>query len=255
LRSDALLTGKLFDPFERPMTPTYAVKGGIRYRYYISRRTAEPGEGGNAATVRVPAPDVEMTVLDALIGAGLPIGSTRSFVTSGRGDARDDGALRDDGARDLLERVSIRPDEIEIRLSEGATETIRRGAIVVPWSKPPTRVQRDIIGPPEGQREDPRAMSSDTRSRLLASIAVARRWLDDLVTGRAADIEALAARERRSGRSATMQLSLAFLAPNLVKAIVDSQMPRGVGLTRMMDLPVVWSEQKRYCASRNGGSL
>jgi site-specific DNA recombinase len=98
-------------------------------------------------------------------------------------------------------------------------------------------------------------MSSDTRSRLLASIAAARRWLDDLVTGRAADIEALAARERRSARSVTMQLSLAFLAPNLVKAIVDSRMPRGAGVTRMMDLPVLWSEQERYWACGNGGSL
>jgi site-specific DNA recombinase len=254
LQSDALLTGKLFDQFERPMTPSYAIKGGVRYRYYISRRTAEPGEGATAPTVRLPAPDLEMTMLDALMAAGLRIGSTSSFATRGLRDERNDGALQVDEAQDLLERVSIRPHEIEIRLSAGATETIGRGTIVIPWSKPPTRVQRDIIAPPEGHWEDQRVMSSDTRSRLLASIAAARRWLDDLVTGRAADIEALAARERRSARSVTMQLSLAFLAPDLVKAVVDSRMPRGVGLTRIMDLPNLWSEQERCRASRNGGS-
>jgi site-specific DNA recombinase len=245
LRSDALLTGKLFDQFGRPMTPSYAVKGGVRYRYYISRRTAEPGEGATAPTVRLPAPDIEMRVLDALMAAGLPIQSTRSFATGGLGDERDDGALHAEGARDLLDRVSIRPDEIEISLSAGATETIGRSTIVIPWSKPPTRVRRDIIAPPEGQWEDPRAMSSDTRSRLLASIAAARRWLDDLVTGRAADIEALAARERRSARSVTMQLSLAFLAPDLVRAIVENRIRRGIGLTRITDLPIEWSDQQR----------
>jgi site-specific DNA recombinase len=177
----------------------------------------------------------------------------RSFATSGRGDARDSGPLQDEGARDLVERVSIRSGEIEIRLSEGATETIGRGTIVVPWSKPPTRVQRDIIAPPEGQGEDPRVMSSDTRSRLLASIAAARRWLDDLVTGRAANIESLAARERRGARSATMQLSLAFLSPALVKALADSRMPRGVGLTRIMDLPIEWSEQQRVLGLGDSG--
>ena len=60
-----------------------------------------------------------------------------------------------------------------------------------------------------------------------------------------ADIEALAAREGRSARSVTMLLSVAFLAPDLVKAIVDHRMPRGIGLTQMMDLPGEWNEQRR----------
>ena len=41
----------------------------------------------------------------------------------------------------------------------------------------------------------------------------------------------------------TMLLSLAFLAPDLVKAIVDNRMPRGVGLTSLVDLPSVWGKQ------------
>ena len=40
-----------------------------------------------------------------------------------------------------------------------------------------------------------------------------------------------------------MLLSLALLAPNLVKAIVERRLPRGIGLTRMMDLPADWAEQ------------
>ena len=40
-----------------------------------------------------------------------------------------------------------------------------------------------------------------------------------------------------------MQLSLAFLAPGLVHAIVDNRLPRGIGLTRLADLPSDWSEQ------------
>jgi len=53
----------------------------------------------------------------------------------------------------------------------------------------------------------------------------------------------MAAREQRSVRSASMLLSLALLAPNLVKAIVEHRLPRGIGLTRMMDLPADWAEQ------------
>jgi site-specific DNA recombinase len=88
-------------------------------------------------------------------------------------------------------------------------------------------------------------MSSDTRSRLLSAIAASRRWLDDLVTGRVGDIEKLALREGRSLCSVTMLLSPAFLTPDIVKAIVDNRMPRGIGVNQMMDLPCEWGEQRK----------
>jgi site-specific DNA recombinase len=34
--SNALLKGKLFDDRGNPMTPSYAIKKGVRYRYYVS---------------------------------------------------------------------------------------------------------------------------------------------------------------------------------------------------------------------------
>ena len=40
-----------------------------------------------------------------------------------------------------------------------------------------------------------------------------------------------------------MLLSLAFLAPGLVQAIAENCLPRGIGLTRLADLPSDWSEQ------------
>ena len=47
-----------------------------------------------------------------------------------------------------------------------------------------------------------------------------------------------------------MLLSLAFLAPDLVKAIVENRLPRGIGLTRMTDLPSDWDEQHRVFGVR-----
>jgi hypothetical protein len=152
--------------------------------------------------------------------------------------------------RQFAERITIRPGAIEIALTVDAAAIAGNSTILAPWSKPPTRVQREIIAPAQGQWEDPRAMTSDTRSRLLAAIAKARRWLDELSTVRAPDIETLAARENRSLRSASMLLSLAFLAPDLVEAVVRNRLPRGIGLTRMMDLPSDWSDQRRVLGLR-----
>ena len=40
-----------------------------------------------------------------------------------------------------------------------------------------------------------------------------------------------------------MIISLAFLAPNLVKAATEGRLPHGIGVTRLTDLPAEWSRQ------------
>jgi hypothetical protein len=40
-----------------------------------------------------------------------------------------------------------------------------------------------------------------------------------------------------------MMISLAFLAPDLVKAALDGRLPRGIGVTRLIDAPLEWSRQ------------
>jgi site-specific DNA recombinase len=42
-----------------------------------------------------------------------------------------------------------------------------------------------------------------------------------------------------------MTISLAFLAPDLVKAAIDGRLPRGMGVARLCDLPVEWSRQRQ----------
>jgi site-specific DNA recombinase len=65
-----LLTGMLFDADGQPMTPTHAVKKGVRYRYYVSRRlvTGTKGEDRNRQTSgqRVPAANLEGLVVQRL---------------------------------------------------------------------------------------------------------------------------------------------------------------------------------------------
>ena len=52
-----------------------------------------------------------------------------------------------------------------------------------------------------------------------------------------------------------MILSLAFLAPDIVKAAIEGTLPRGTGLSTLTDLPMGWTEQRTVvgllrCASR-----
>jgi site-specific DNA recombinase len=52
------------------MTPSFAVKAGIRYRYYVSRATIEGRKDAAGSIVWVAATDIERLVVQAISGLG-----------------------------------------------------------------------------------------------------------------------------------------------------------------------------------------
>ena len=67
--------------------------------------------------------------------------------------------------------------------------------------------------------------------------------MDEIVTTPGATAETIAQREGCSPRKVNMTISLAFLSPALVKAALDGRLPRGIGVTRLCDMPPEWSRQ------------
>jgi site-specific DNA recombinase len=116
------------------------------------------------------------------------------------------------------------------------------GSLTIPWQKPPSKRSRQILLPHNASRSDVRPEQFERRARLVSAIARGRRWLDDVVSGRVTTVTQLCAREKCSVRHVNMTISLAFLAPNLVKAAVD-RVPRGIGIERLRDPPAEWSRQ------------
>jgi site-specific DNA recombinase len=116
-------------------------------------------------------------------------------------------------------------------------------AIRIPWSLDPTRCGREIILPAGPTRHDRRPIRAETRATLVRSVALGRLWLSRIVDGTVTGPDAIAAREGCSPRHVTRILSLAFLAPDLVKAAIEGRLPRGVGVTRLVDPPIAWSRQ------------
>jgi hypothetical protein len=90
-----------------------------------------------------------------------------------------------------------------------------------------------------------RPIRAEARGRLLAAIARGRGWFEDILSDPAIRLELIAAREGLPERSARSILSLAFLAPDIVKAAVMGTLPRGFGVSRLIDLPASWAEQRR----------
>jgi hypothetical protein len=50
-------------------------------------------------------------------------------------------------------------------------------------------------------------------------------------------------KQTSSVRQVNMTISLAFLAPDLVRAAVEGRLPRGIGVERLRDAPAEWSRQ------------
>jgi site-specific DNA recombinase len=115
--------------------------------------------------------------------------------------------------------------------------------ISVAWQKPPSRRSREILLPHGTLRENIRPERAERRARLVTAIARGRRWLDELSSGAVTDAQQLAKRERCTVRQVNLTLSLAFLAPQLVKAAVEGRLPRGINLERLRDPHAEWNRQ------------
>ena len=59
------------------------------------------------------------------------------------------------------------------------------------------------------------------------------------------NVETIAKREGCSARKDNMTISLAFLAPDLVKAAIEGKLPHGMGVRRLRDMPPEWSRQRQ----------
>ena len=99
--------------------------------------------------------------------------------------------------------------------------------------------------PTQWRRQAARPIRSENRALLVASIARGRRWLNELLADANTNVERIAAREGCSVRKVNMTISLAFLAPDLVKAAIDGRLPHGMGVARLCELPAEWSRQYR----------
>ena len=113
------------------------------------------------------------------------------------------------------------------------------------WRKSPFKRRREILLPASEPPQDARPMRSENRALLIASIARGRRWLNELVTEATTNTESIATREGFSVRKVNMTISLAFLAPDLVKAAIEGRLPHGMGVVRLADLPAEWSRQRQ----------
>ena len=248
-KSQSLLTGRIFDERGNRMTPSHAVKNGMRYRYYISSVLIQ-GQPDKAAKInRVPAIEIEKLILSAVRKhlAGKP---------DNEAEAEDPDSPNDKELISIhVARVDVKRDHLAIQLSSEAQdrrhpaeqdERVHRDprVLVLPWKKTPSKRPREIILPAStSPHPDPRPIRAETRARLVTALAKGRHWLDELIVGTVTNVGQIALREKCSIRQVNRTITLAFVAPRLVQAAVDGRLPRGIGVATVHDFPAEWARQ------------
>ncbi|WP_281020127.1 recombinase family protein [Minwuia sp. IMCC3060] len=273
--SSHLLTGRLFDEAGEPLYATQASKQGQRYFYYTSKHLVTC-KADSSSGWRLPAPALDQLIIDqlvALLRDPLQVmdllahdqdasnAVTRTIDTANRAAdilASADGIERRCMLDGLLERVQLRESGIVLRLRPSAidggshpggpgtglpgdgdwTETV-----VVELSVQLSRRangSRIVLGCGDQATNGP-------DPKLAQLVANAYRWNRMLAEGSVASLRELSDREQLDRSDIGRILNLAYLAPDIVEAILDGRQPPALtvyGLGRMSSLPLDWSEQR-----------
>ena len=244
IKSNALLRRILFDEAGNAMVPTHATKRGVRYRYYVSlpylRGLTKPTIG---AVVRIPAIEIETTVTKAL----------SEHLGRENTSAEDMSTLEQNSVLANIARIEVQKNQLAVWLrepreneSDGNTVSPAPAggtpSFLIPWAKQPNKRFKEILLPASTIRSHVRPIKFERRAALIKSIARGRAWLDEIVS-RVASVEEIAARQKCSVRHVNMTISMAFIAPGLVKAAIEGRLPRGIGVANLRDAPAEWSLQ------------
>jgi DNA invertase Pin-like site-specific DNA recombinase len=241
----SILTGRIYDDRGNRMSPTHSNKLGVRYRYYVSHALLQSRRGEAGSVPRVPAPEIEQLVLDGirarLVSTELPVPVTD---------------------RDLIERhvqrVVVSAQAVEVHLSHRSTEPAEAGdyelaaaapaaiMLTLPWAAPSFVAVKGIVHQPAAKP----TVTPEARDVMLAAVAKARGWIEDLRLGRVATLAEIAGREGLGERHVRLLAPLAFVSPGIIGAIADGSAPADLTVTGLAKvLPYSWAEQERRVAN------
>jgi site-specific DNA recombinase len=130
---------------------------------------------------------------------------------------------------------------IEIQLSDARASEGDR-IVTIPWTLPSPHRRREIFQGEGEPSSTVRPMRVRARAVFVEALGDAHRWLDELTRHPDRTTATIADREGKTERSIRMTLSLVFIAPPIVAAAIEGRLPRGFGVKRLMDLPMVWSQ-------------
>jgi DNA invertase Pin-like site-specific DNA recombinase len=266
----SLLSGMVFDTKGVRFTPTHAVKNGKRYRYYTSQAVIQR-TGDQPAVSRFPAQELEKLVTSQVQGLlASPDKCTACLEGSPEKDVAADRALdlskrwpnleistQQEFVRNVVRRVVVGQTAVWIEIdraklvenllggkpeSGGATCNQRPDTLRLTANFQPHRRGDELhLTTPTGSCSDGSPVPS-----LVKAIARARDWYDRIIRGELRYPRSIVQLTDLDERYVRRILRCAFLAPDIVDAILEGRQPPSITLHDLLsDLPSDWVTQRR----------
>ena len=275
MKNASLLAGLLFDGQGHRMTPTHAIKKGMRYRYYVSRPLISEGRADAPDGLRIPAGDMEQLVtnricqllaeparlFEALAPHVETAAQQRQMLHRAAELAANWPALQPSQLRPMLaaliQRVIVRVERIDLLLLPSRIAGLLRDGspsasteLEPPFVlSVPVQLRRvgfgikmlidETASPGRAARPDPRLIKLIARAHLLNS---------KLAESKSENLMELAQCQRMSSSYFTRVLRLTYLAPDISRAILEGRHPQDLTARKLLDhsrLPLTWVEQRR----------
>ena len=252
------LAGKFTDETGDRLTPSHAVRRGKRHRYYVSRRLIAHSGEQNMGGWRLPASVLETAVARLITDAiatqvltqclvrGAPPAMLQKLPSTAQGLAAAlTGADRGPTLRKLVDAGRIEPGRLSV--------TLDRAAVAEQLDVLPIHIDYDALtltGDFTLRRRgvEARLVLGDTSSgvdgTLLKNVAQGWIWFEEIKAG--ISMQAIADREGVTQRRVAHLVDLAFLAPDIVQAIVDGRQPVTLTADSLVKSQhrMVWADQR-----------
>ena len=268
----SLLTGMICDGEGRRMSPRHAGKPDRRYRYYVSLPGVREAAASNGSIVRIAAGEVEAAIVTG-VNAFLtdPLAVLATLGSDELTPAQMDGVKR--RAADIAAEIgTIAPSQLQTFLAEIDLRVVVDGDVVITSiGQQQLASQLCLVAQSNGGSRctipmpdrllrtgnemrlaiAPSSLGSPTSrdGGLVALIAKAHQARDQLLGEGSPAGSATAT----SYRHLTRLARLAYLAPDIIVAILEGRQPRTMtsrSLLRVSSIPLSWDEQRTVLGIR-----
>ncbi len=200
-KGGALLTGFLFDDKGNRMSPSFTVKLGARYSFYVSSAILKGRKHDAGSITRVSAVDLDAAVLNAL---------NSHIVADRHANAEPGEALKNN-----VSSITIGGKIVIIKL-KGVSDSAP-GSITIPWDIKKKRLSATV--------DHTNELSTFQNPILIQALVRARAWVKSLSDGTFGTVEELALDAGLHPKVVRKRIRLAYLPPDVTKSILQGTQP------------------------------
>ena len=259
-KQQSWLCVKIFDEMGDRLTPSHIkTKAGVRLRYYVSHRLIKNSGETNKDGWRLPAEELEQKAAHVIrqhlgepsfVGTVMPNASAENIRTAKAAIQSLCAIKQTKPVLDLIQRIDLRSGQLSISiqvekmgaLQEQGLEDIAQDhlTIITLFQLRKRGVETMLIF-----AETP----GDRDEILIKNIAKAHDWYQQIKAGKS--LSDIAAASNTSNQRVQQMIELAFLAPNLLKDVLNGKQPSGFSSNwfKRHGLPINWQDQRDLLAT------